>query len=68
MWLIKVEELTRKEIAARLNLTPKAVEKRIERGVRLLEEAYFGGKGMDDPRLEGSAVENARKEGEHDHG
>lgn len=42
MWLIKVEELTRKQTAERLNISVKAVEKRIERGVKLLEAAYFG--------------------------
>lgn len=44
MWLIKVEELSRKQISERLGITPKAVEKRIERGVQFLEQAYFGGK------------------------
>ncbi len=48
MWLMKVEELTRREIAERLKITPKAVEKRIERGVRLLEEAWFGGRCQDE--------------------
>ncbi|MGH8211356.1 MAG: RNA polymerase sigma factor [Steroidobacteraceae bacterium] len=47
VWLLKVEGLTRREVAERLKLTPKAVEKRIERGIRLLE-AYFGEKGVDD--------------------
>jgi RNA polymerase sigma factor (sigma-70 family) len=68
MWLIKVEELTRREIAERLNLTPKAVEKRIERGVRLLAEAYFGGKDLD-VQTEGSAIEtNAEIEDRPHHG
>lgn len=48
MWLMKVEELSRREIAQRLKITPKAVEKRIERGVRLLEEAWFGGRCQDE--------------------
>lgn len=52
MWLMKVEELTRREIAERLKITPKAVEKRIERGVRLLEEAWFGGKYQDEAMFE----------------
>ena len=69
MWLIKVEELTQREIAERLNLTPKAVEKRIARGIRLLGEAYFGGKGLDDARMEGSAMQtNAKMEDGPHHG
>ncbi len=44
LWLWKVEELTRREIGARLGLTPKAVEHRIATGVRFLEKIYFGGK------------------------
>jgi RNA polymerase sigma factor (sigma-70 family) len=63
MWLIKVEELTRKQIAERLGLTPKMVEKRIVRGIRLLQEAYFGGKGLDTPLTEGPNIES-----ESDHG
>ena len=63
MWLIKVEGLSRKEIAERLNLTVKAVEKRIERGIRLLAEAYFGGRELDDARLERSEMgTNAKSE------
>lgn len=52
MWLMKVEELSRREIAERLKITPKAVEKRIERGVRLLEEAWFGGECQDEASSE----------------
>lgn len=58
MWLIKVEELTHKQIAERLGLTPKAVEKRIERGVRLLEQAYFSSDGLAPSPVEGSQVES----------
>lgn len=59
MWLVKVEELTRRQIAERLQLSPKAVEKRIARGVRLLQEAYFGGTGLHS--REPSYVESDRK-------
>jgi RNA polymerase sigma-70 factor (ECF subfamily) len=70
MWLIKVEELTRKEIAERLKITPKAVEKRIERGVRLLEVAFFGAAGQegDESRIEGSGRDGGTAEDESDHG
>jgi RNA polymerase sigma factor (sigma-70 family) len=38
VWMDKVEELTQKQIADRLNLTVRAVEKRIAHGIRLLRE------------------------------
>jgi len=65
MWLIKVEQLTHKEIAARLGLTPKAVERRIARGVRLLEQAYFRGENLDESRLEGSQTQSEAGHGKY---
>ncbi len=44
IWMIKVEELSHREVAVRLGITPKAVERRLARGIRLLERAYFGPK------------------------
>ena len=43
MWLTKVENLTQREVARRLGVNAKAVEKQVSRGVRLLAEALFGG-------------------------
>jgi RNA polymerase sigma factor (sigma-70 family) len=43
MWLTKVENLTQREVARRLGVNEKAVEKQVSRGVRLLAEALFGG-------------------------
>lgn len=39
MWMRKVEELSQKEVARRLGINEKAVEKRLARSVRLLAEA-----------------------------
>jgi RNA polymerase sigma-70 factor (ECF subfamily) len=41
MWMVKIEELTQKEIAERLNLTVRAVEKRIAMGLRFLQDGYL---------------------------
>jgi RNA polymerase sigma-70 factor (ECF subfamily) len=43
MWLTKVESLTQREVASRLGINQKAVEKQVSRGIRLLAEALFGG-------------------------
>lgn len=68
MWLVKVEELTQREIAERLKITPKAVEKRIERGIGLLHQAFFGPPESDDRKSTESRVRNAKTADEPDHG
>ncbi|MDC8016051.1 RNA polymerase sigma factor [Tahibacter soli] len=40
VWLRRVEELPQKEVAARLGITEKAVEKQIAKGMRLLADYY----------------------------
>ena len=39
MWLTRVENLSQQEVARRLGVQEKAVEKQVSRGVRLLAEA-----------------------------
>lgn len=63
VWMVKVEELAHKEIASRLGLTPKAVERRVARGIRLLEEAYLGG-----AEITGEQVVDSEVESEPEHG
>lgn len=43
VWLRRVEELPQKEVAQRLGITEKAVEKQIAKGMRLLADYYHGG-------------------------
>jgi len=43
MWLRKVEQLSQKEVAAKLGVHEKAVEKQISRGMRLLTAALITG-------------------------
>ena len=43
MWLRKVEQLSQKEVAAKLGVQEKAVEKQVSRGMRLLTAALLVG-------------------------
>lgn len=43
VWLRRVEELSQKDVAARLGVTEKTVEKHIAKGMRLLAQYWFGG-------------------------
>ncbi|MDN5781312.1 MAG: sigma-70 family RNA polymerase sigma factor [Luteimonas sp.] len=45
VWLRRVEELPQKEVAARLGISEKTVEKQVAKGVRLLA-GYFYGNGQ----------------------
>ena len=45
MWLRRVEELPQKEVAARLGISEKTVEKQVAKGVRLMA-GYFYGNGQ----------------------
>lgn len=44
VWLRRVDELSQKEVANRLNITEKTVESHIMKGTRLLADALFGKK------------------------
>jgi len=43
MWLRRVDGLSQKEVASKLGITAKTVEKHVARGVRLLADSLFGG-------------------------
>lgn len=40
IWMMKVEELSQQEAAQRLGVTPKAIERRLARGIRQLQQAF----------------------------
>lgn len=42
VWLRRVEELSQKEVAARLGIAEKTVEKRVAKGARLIADYFFG--------------------------
>lgn len=49
VWLRRVEELPQKEVAARLGIGEKTVEKQVAKGMRLVAD-YFHGNATDDAR------------------
>lgn len=61
VWLRRVEELPQKEVASRLGITEKTVEKHVAKGVRMIAEHFYGG----EQRAEGSrrATEAEPEEG-----
>ncbi|MDB5782047.1 sigma-70 family RNA polymerase sigma factor [Caballeronia mineralivorans] len=63
MWLRKVEQLSQKEVAAKLGVQEKAVEKQVSRGMRLLTAALV--LATDTPGLN---EEREPSEGEIGHG
>ncbi len=42
VWLRRVEELSQKEVAARMGIGEKTVEKQLAKGVRLIAEYFCG--------------------------
>jgi RNA polymerase sigma factor (sigma-70 family) len=63
MWLRKVEQLSQKEVAAKLGVQEKAVEKQVSRGMRLLTVALMTG-----TEAAGLNSELGASEGEIEHG
>jgi len=66
MWLTKVENLSQQEVAGRLGVHKKAVEKQVSRGIRLLAEALFADSSTDgipdeDRRFEGGLTRGQRR-------
>lgn len=43
VWLRRVDELSQKEVAERLGISEKTVEKQMAKGVRLIAEYFYGG-------------------------
>ena len=45
VWLRRVEELSQKEVAMRLGISEKTVEKHVAKGMRLMAGHFYGGDG-----------------------
>lgn len=43
VWLRRVEELSQKQVAARMGISEKTVEKQVAKGARLIAEYFYGG-------------------------
>jgi len=50
VWLRRVDDLSQKEVASRLQISEKTVESHIVKGTRMLADALFGGKAGKEPR------------------
>jgi len=48
VWMRKVENLSQREVARRLGLTTKSVQNRIARGIRIMQEAYYGSQALNE--------------------
>jgi RNA polymerase sigma-70 factor (ECF subfamily) len=62
VWLRKVESLSQKEVARRLGVPARTVEKRVARGVPLLAEMVFGDRA---PHRAEAVVEKRDEESDH---
>ena len=58
VWLRRVEDLSQKEVAVRLGISEKTVEKHIAKGMRLLADHLHG--GGEDARVSKTAVAKSR--------
>lgn len=64
VWLRRVEHLSQKEVAAKLGITEKTVEKHIAKGMRLIAAYFYG--GGDAPRaLPATADDTMDADGRH---
>ena len=62
IWLRRVEDLPQKQIAARLGISEKTVEKQIAKGSRLIAQYFYGGVPMEE------SPQRSRSASRHDHG
>jgi len=64
VWLRRVDDLSQKEVAARLRITQKTVEKHIMKGMKLLATALFHGGQQDRTAPSGArALDDTEKHG-----
>ena len=59
VWLRRVEELSQKDVALRLGISEKTVEKHIAKAMRLLADALFSGEATPAPAAGTGAVRSA---------
>lgn len=62
VWLRRVEELSQKEVAARMGISEKTVEKQVAKGARLIAEYFYGGSHARRP-ARGGAMDTAYENG-----
>lgn len=62
VWLRRVEELSQKQVAARMGISEKTVEKQVAKGARLIAEYFYGGNHARRP-ARGDAMDTAYENG-----
>jgi len=62
VWLRRVEELSQKQVAARMGISEKTVEKQVAKGARLIAEYFYGGSHTRRP-ARGDAMDTAYENG-----
>jgi RNA polymerase sigma-70 factor (ECF subfamily) len=67
MWLRKVEELPQKEVARRMGVAEKTVEKQVAKGARLIADYMFGDAGARPGKRQRARLESGRDDGQ-EHG
>ena len=67
MWLRKVEELPQKEVARRMGVAEKTVEKQVAKGARLIADYMFGEAGARPTKKQRARLESGRDDGQ-EHG
>jgi RNA polymerase sigma-70 factor (ECF subfamily) len=66
VWLRRVEELPQKEVAARLGIGEKTVEKQVAKGMRLIADYFHGGSMRNTRGGTGSPAHRAATERDDD--
>jgi RNA polymerase sigma factor (sigma-70 family) len=54
VWLRRIDDLSQKEVAKRLGLSEKTVEKHLMKGMKRLTNAIFGAEPLDEPQSSGA--------------
>lgn len=63
VWLRRVDEMSQREVAARLGVSEKTVESHMVKGMRLVADALFGNSAGHEQALPRSAVANESEHG-----
>lgn len=67
LWLRRVEELSQKEVAMRLGISEKTVEKHVAKGMRLVADYFHGGSGGSGTGATRPAIVRSRAGGARGH-
>jgi len=63
VWLRKVDGISQNEVAQRLNISTRTVEFQVQKGMRILAQALFGGEAQRGARKEADAAKQEADDG-----